>query len=90
MNIVMAYFEKDSNASLIRGLRPSSNYRAQWFDPRNGTWSDAGSGWLQSNSTAVINLPAFPSENDFGLRLIYAGPEIPATTARPKRSSSGP
>ena len=90
MNIVMAYFEKGNKASLIRGLRPSSTYRAQWFDPRAGTWSDAGNGWLQSSSTAVIALPPFPSETDFGLRLIYAGPKIHAPSARSKPTSAGP
>ena len=87
MNIVMAYFEKGSKAKLIRGLRPSSTYRAQWFDPRTGTWSDAGTGWLQSNSIAESRIPPFPSDTDYGLRLIYAGPEIPAPSATAKSTA---
>jgi hypothetical protein len=87
MNIVMAYFEKGSKAKLIRGLRASSTYRAQWFDPRAGTWSDAGTGWLQSSSIAVITLPPYRSDTDYGLRLIYAGPEIPAPIANAKSTA---
>jgi hypothetical protein len=89
MSIVMAYFEKGSKAKLIRGLRPSSAYRAQWFDPRTGTWSDAGGGWLQSSAIAVIALPPFPADTDFGLRLIYAGPEIPAPSAHSNPTPPG-
>jgi hypothetical protein len=89
MSIVMAYFEKGSKAKLIRGLRPSSAYRAQWFDPRTGTWSDAGGGWLQSSAIAVIALPPFPADTDFGLRLIYAGPEIPAPSVHSNPTPPG-
>ena len=89
-NIVLAYFEKGSKAKLIRGLRLSSIYRAQWFDPRTGTWSDAGNGWLQSSRIAVIALPPLPSDTDYGLRLIYVGPEIPALSARSTATSPAP
>ena len=37
-NIFLAYFEKGCPRSQIRGARLNSLYRAQWFDPRNGTW----------------------------------------------------
>jgi hypothetical protein len=84
MSIVMAYFEKGSKAKLIRGLRPSSAYRA-----RTGTWSDAGGGWLQSSAIAVIALPPFPADTDFGLRLIYAGPEIPAPSVHSNPTPPG-
>ena len=34
--IILAYFEKGCPQSIVRALRPSSTYRAEWFDPRNG------------------------------------------------------
>ena len=69
----LAYFEKGCPTSQIRGTIINSYYRAQWFDPRNGKWIDAGSGEVQSNTIGIIELPAFPTDDDWGLRLIYAG-----------------
>lgn len=74
--IVLAYFEKDCPTSQIRTLAPLSIYRAQWYDPRSGTWSDAGNGWLKANVSGVMVLPAFPSDLDWALRLTYAGPIV--------------
>ena len=73
-DIILAYFEKACPTSQIRTVRPLSTYRAEWFDPRAGTWIDAGEGWLQSNANGVILLPAFPADLDWGLRLAFAGP----------------
>jgi hypothetical protein len=70
-NIFLAYFEKGCPRSQVRGARPSSAYRAQWFDPRAGTWQDAGTGTLESTSTGIIALPDFPSNLDWGLRLEF-------------------
>jgi hypothetical protein len=83
-DIVLAYFEKGSAESLVRSLPPYSMYRAQWFDPRTGAWSDVRGGWLTSNGTGIMNLPAFPSDADWGLRLVYAGavPDASAKAAR--------
>ncbi|MFP5204795.1 MAG: DUF4038 domain-containing protein, partial [Acidobacteriota bacterium] len=44
MEIFLAYFEKGCPQSLVRGARVMSQYRAQWFDPRSGEWSDVGDG----------------------------------------------
>ena len=71
---VLAYFEKGCPISQIRGLQPLGTYRAQWFDPRSGEWSNAGNGWVQSNVGGVVMLAGFPADNDWGLRLIYSGP----------------
>jgi hypothetical protein len=49
-------------------------YRARWFDPRNGTWSDVGDGQIKANVIGEIELPPFPSDLDWGLSLVYAGP----------------
>lgn len=70
--IFLAYFEKGCPRSQIRAALPLSEYRAQWFDPRAGTWRDAGN--LQSSSTGIMELPDFPTDLDWGLRLEYAGP----------------
>ena len=72
--IIVAYFEKGCPRSNIRAAKPSSTYRAEWFDARTGKWLDAGDGFAQSNSIGVIALPPFPGDIDWGLRLLYAGP----------------
>jgi hypothetical protein len=72
-DIVMAYFEKGCPRSQIRATRPMSVYAAQWFDPRTGTWTNVNDGWVLSNVLGVVMLPEFPADNDWGLRLIYAG-----------------
>jgi hypothetical protein len=72
--IFLAYFENGCPKSQLRGARLNSVYRAQWFNPRDGTWSDAGSGSLRSSRIGVIPLPDFPAHTDWGLKLVYAGP----------------
>ena len=79
-NIFLAYFEKGCPRSQVRGARLNSAYRAQWFDPHNGSWRDVGSGTLRSSAIGIIMLPDLPENTDWGLRLTYEGP---ATTARP-------
>lgn len=69
--VFLAYFEKGCPRSRIRAARPLGVYRVQWFDPRAGTWRDAGSGTVQSTSTGIIELPDFPGDLDWGLRLEY-------------------
>jgi Protein of unknown function (DUF4038)/Domain of unknown function (DUF5060) len=74
-NIFLAYFEKECPQSEIRGAKLNSVYSAQWFNPRNGTWTDAGNGKLISSKIGVIRLPKFPENVDWGLKLIYEGPQ---------------
>jgi hypothetical protein len=62
----------------IRGALPHGNYQAQWFDPRAGTWRVAGNGIVQSGSTGILELPDFPDDADWSLRLEYAGPQSQA------------
>lgn len=81
--IFLAYFEKGAPRAQVRGAKLSSLYRAQWFDPRTGTWQDAGGGTLRSSVIGIIPLPEFPSDIDCGLRLTYSGP-APAQTSRPR------
>jgi hypothetical protein len=72
--IFLAYFEKGCPKSQIRGAKLNSLYRAQWFDPRHGTWSDAGDGRVRASKIGIIELPDFPADNDWGLKLVWEGP----------------
>ncbi len=71
-NVYLAYFEKGAPQAKLRAARLDSLYRAQWFDPREGTWSDGGE--LRADKIGIVTLPPFPSDADWGLRLVYAGP----------------
>jgi hypothetical protein len=67
----LVYFEKDCpGTNIIRGALPYAAYRADWFDPRNGQWSKAGNGVVTANNSGQITLPALPSDDDWGLKLI--------------------
>lgn len=70
----LAYFEKGCLQSQIRGARLNSRYRAQWFNPCNGDWINAGNGMVYANKIGIIALPQFPGNADWGLRLVYEGP----------------
>ena len=72
--VFLVYFENGCPRSLVRGAIPMSNYRAQWFDPRLGIWSDVGDGVARANNIGEIQLPDFPSPIDWGLSLVYQGP----------------
>jgi hypothetical protein len=72
--IFLAYFEKGCPRSLVRGAQVMSLYRAQWFDPRKGAWSDVGDGTVRANNIGEISLPDFPTDIDWGLSLTYTGP----------------
>ena len=69
-SIFLAYFEKGVPRAQIRGAKLNAKYRAQWFDPRTGVWQDAGGGVLQSGPTGIIQLPEFPGDADWGLKLV--------------------
>jgi hypothetical protein len=72
-NIFLAYFEKGCLRSQIRGAKLNATYRAEWFDPRTGTWRPAGSGTVRSSVIGIIMLPEFPGDIDWGLKLEYQG-----------------
>jgi hypothetical protein len=77
--IFLVYFEKGCPRSLVRGAKVMSRYRARWFDPRSGTWSDVGNGAIAANNIGEFELPDFPSDMDWGLSLVYEGPaEMPS------------
>ncbi len=72
--IFLVYFERGCPRSQIRAAMLNGMYSAQWFNPRNGTWMDAGTGKLMSDKIGIIRLPGFPTGEDWGLRLTYEGP----------------
>jgi hypothetical protein len=66
----LAYFEKGClNRSVIRGATNYGTYDLHWFNPRNGQWTKA-SGPLKANNSGRIELPDFPSDDDWGLKLL--------------------
>jgi hypothetical protein len=64
------YFERNAARPDLSGALPSTAYKAQWFDPRTGAWSEAGAGTITSDAQGRIALPACPtSADDWGLGL---------------------
>ena len=74
-NIFLAYFEKGCPQAEVRGAKLNSVYRAQWFNPRDGSWRDVGNGKLVASKIGVIRLPKLPEDVDWGLKLVYEEPE---------------
>jgi hypothetical protein len=66
------YFEKGCPKAELSGALFCAKYKAQWFNPRNGDWIDAGV--VNADPGGEISLPDFPdqsdvSKNDWGLKL---------------------
>jgi len=74
----LAYFEKGCPRAQVRGARLNTDYRAQWFDVRSGTWVDAEGGRVRANKIGVIRLPGPPTDADWGLRLSCGDAGTPA------------
>lgn len=72
--VFLAYFEKGCPKSLIRGARLMAVYRAKWFNPRTGEWSDVDGGNESSNNIGEIQVPDFPSDDDWALSLTFDHP----------------
>jgi hypothetical protein len=75
--LAMLYFERDCPRATVSGLVPNAAYRARWWDPREGGWSDTGGGTLESDAAGRAALPPFPdgngpSRNDWALKLTKA------------------
>jgi hypothetical protein len=83
--IFLVYFETGCPKSQIRGAMLNSVYRAQWFNPRDASWSDAGNGKLVSSKIGIIRVPDFPEQNDWGLKLVYEGPVAESSGRPPAR-----
>jgi hypothetical protein len=76
-SLYLAYFEKGCPRSLVHGELPAAVYAAQWFDPRTGEWRNAVDGAVRANNTVEIQLPEFPSEADWCLKLVHSDPVPP-------------
>jgi len=66
----LAYFEKGMPKAQIRGALLNADYRVLWFDPRNGSWKDAG--LVRSSQTGTVELPDYPSDEDWAVKLAAA------------------
>jgi Protein of unknown function (DUF4038)/Domain of unknown function (DUF5060)/Putative collagen-binding domain of a collagenase len=66
----LVFLEKGAPQARVRGAVPDAQYQAQWFNPRNGEWSNVGSGVVTAAATGWIDLPAQPTPEDWGLRLL--------------------
>jgi hypothetical protein len=66
----LAYFEKGCpNHSIIRGAANYGTYELHWFNSRNGEWTKAST-VLKANNSGRIELADFPSDEDWGLKLL--------------------
>ncbi|CAF4956306.1 unnamed protein product, partial [Rotaria sp. Silwood1] len=65
--LVIAYLPLQLNGTVyngtVRNLSPTGVYTAQWFNPRNGTYSTIDKGWIPSKA-GLWNIPAQPTSTD--------------------------
>jgi hypothetical protein len=59
--LALVYFESKAPVQTIANMLASTAYKAQWFDPRTGQWSNAGSGTITSDAAGKIVLPDYPN-----------------------------
>ena len=66
-SLVIAYLPLQMNGTVYNGtvtnLSPSGVYRAQWFDPRNGSYSMIADEWMPTKS-GQWNIPFQPTSTD--------------------------
>ncbi len=66
--LYLLYFEAACPRGTVRSALLNRRYRATWFDPRSGAWSDAGV--VEADNVGRIALPAQPSgDEDWALKL---------------------
>jgi hypothetical protein len=65
----LAYFEKGCPKSTVRGGIPYGTYQLRWFNPRTGQWTENPVA-LKANNSGRIELPEFPTDDDWGLKLL--------------------
>jgi len=71
-DLFLLYFEKGCPKAVLSGAVSGGQYKARWFDPQTGDWTDAGT--LAADSSGKIALPNFPdnssvSQTDWALKL---------------------
>ncbi len=74
-DLFLLYFEKGCPTAVLSDAKSGTPYRALWFNPRTGHWSEAGTGVVVADKAGKIHIPAFPgkrkiSENDWALKLL--------------------
>ena len=68
-DLALLYFEHGAVRPLLKGFTAGATYRWQWYNPRNGIWSDAGT--VTAASDGRIETPPFPSGGpDWAAKLI--------------------
>ncbi len=72
--LAFLYFEDKTSRQTVSGMLANSEYRAQWYNPRTGEWSDMGDGVLVADANGNIDMPYYPSgkdisENDWAAKL---------------------
>jgi Protein of unknown function (DUF4038)/Domain of unknown function (DUF5060) len=83
-DLFLIYYEKDCPNGVVRGALPDTTYRADWFEPRAGTWTAvAAGGSLKSDRWGRIAIPRQPSAGDWGLKLVIATAGGPGAGGRP-------
>ncbi len=71
--LFMLYFEKGCPRATLSGAIPNAEYKATWFDPRNGQWKEPGT--LTADNNGRIRLANFPGDEktstaDWAIKLI--------------------
>jgi len=78
-DLFMLYCEVGAAQPRLRGAGVGASYAAQWFDPRTGTWTDAGT--LMADQWGRIDLPALPSSDDWAMKLVLVERELAGDAA---------
>ena len=93
--LAFIYFENKAVRQTISGMTATTAYKAQWFNPRTGAWSDVGTGILTSDAAGRMTTPNFPNnvavaDSDWALKLVNGSVSIklPRQTSGPDGSFS--
>ncbi len=64
---MIAYLPLQLNGTVyngtVRNLSPTGIYNAQWFNPRNGTYTMIDKGWMPTKE-GLWNIPTQPTSDD--------------------------
>lgn len=61
-DLAFLYFESKSRRAKLSGFNPNKRYDLNWFDPRNGQWTNREQ--VVTDEKGMITLPAFPGKLD--------------------------
>ena len=56
--LALLYFEQKAVSAQLTGLAPNARYRWEWFEPRDGRWSEARP--VSADAGGVLAAPPFP------------------------------